>query len=110
MNQKIAILVILTISICLIASIAFNFWYDANFYHYKTFYGSNRLTSAPDGFYSCLVCQLEEPDRVWFPLSPSYGGELHGVWLYDVELVNFTDNKWYRIHLIDNIIVQAEVD
>lgn len=63
---------------------------------------------APDGIYSAFTLEVHEDDStVFFPLCPSYGGELHGHWKFNNHTVALEKNEWYLITLKNNVIVQA---
>lgn len=63
---------------------------------------------APNGTYDVWVSEIHNDSTVAFPLCESYGGHLHGTWLYDSEAIVFEENMWYHVVLENNVIVSVE--
>lgn len=62
---------------------------------------------APDGVYLVLFYEANSTP-VFFPLCPSYGGQLHGEYEINPDLLPF--HGWAYVTLKNNVIVEIEYE
>jgi len=68
----------------------------------------NYYETAPNGVYDVLLDKLED-GYAWFPMCESCGSELHGKWKVEDSALFPVLNVWYRIRLIENVVVEASL-